>query len=176
MERRTLIRLAAAGVVPASPGLVNIGNAQDEYKPEFFNHKEFALADVLSEIILPADEHSPGASAAKVARYLDVVAADSLPPNQRRWRSGLKAVDRAAKKRFKVAFVACSPEQREQIVADMAAGEAAPKNELEQFFVLIKRATLDGYYTSRIGIHEEFGYEGNVARVEFPGCDHETHA
>ena len=57
----------------------------------------------------------------------------------------------------------------------MAAGEAEPKTELEQFFARLKLMTLDGYYTSAIGIHRELQYKGNAVLSEFPGCSHSDH-
>jgi hypothetical protein len=57
----------------------------------------------------------------------------------------------------------------------MAAGEAEPKTELEQFFARLKLMTIDGYYTSAIGIHRELGYKGNAVLSVFPGCNHSDH-
>jgi len=34
----------------------------------------------------------------------------------------------------------------------------------------VKRATIEGYYTSAIGIHQGLQYQGNTALSEFPGC------
>lgn len=42
-----------------------------------------------------------------------------------------------------------------------------------QFFALIKRLTADGYYTSKIGLIDELGYKGNMARSNFSDCVHE---
>jgi hypothetical protein len=35
--------------------------------------------------------------------------------------------------------------------------------------------TIDGYYTSKIGIHQELEYQGNTALAEFEGCTHPEH-
>jgi hypothetical protein len=35
--------------------------------------------------------------------------------------------------------------------------------------------TIDGYYTSSIGIHQEMGYEGNEYRKAAPACNHPEH-
>jgi hypothetical protein len=39
-----------------------------------------------------------------------------------------------------------------------------------RFFRLIKNLTADGYYTSRVGLLQELGYNGNTALARFPGC------
>ena len=40
-----------------------------------------------------------------------------------------------------------------------------------RFFRLVKHLTVDGYYTSRIGLLDELGYKGNGALGRFPGCE-----
>ncbi len=172
MNRRTVIRLAAAGVLPAADGLVRLASAQDDYTPEFFSPAELEALDVLTEVIIPADDHSPGAGAAKVARFIDITAADAPEAVQRRWREGLGAVENLAQERFRSALVACDDAQRNAIVAEMARREGHPTNALERFFAVLKRATIDGYYTSKIGLLDDLKYAGNKALGGFPGCPH----
>jgi hypothetical protein len=35
----------------------------------------------------------------------------------------------------------------------------------------LKNLTIQGYYTSKIGIHDELEYKGNRILVEYVGCD-----
>ncbi len=42
-----------------------------------------------------------------------------------------------------------------------------------RFFALLKNLTADGYYTSRTGLIEELGYQGNTVLSAFPDCPHE---
>ena len=175
MERRTILKLVAAGVLPGSSGLVQLGCGSGDYKPEFFSASQLDLVDTLSELILPSDDHSPGAQAAKVARYIDVMVADGSSDTQASWKSGLEAVSELAKQRFKRDFMDCDAAQRDAIMAAMASSEDEPRSAAERFFTRLKRMTIEGYYTSEIGIHQEFGYEGNTAVDEFPGCSHEAH-
>ena len=44
------------------------------------------------------------------------------------------------------------------------------KSLLEEFFANTKQATIHGYYTSEIGIHQELHYKGNKVLLEFVGC------
>ena len=39
----------------------------------------------------------------------------------------------------------------------------------------VKRATVDGYYMSKIGIHKELDYQGNAVLLDFEGSQHEEH-
>jgi hypothetical protein len=57
----------------------------------------------------------------------------------------------------------------------MAAHETKPSSDLEKFFVQLKLATIDGYYTSEVGIHKDLRYKGNTVLAEFPGCSHPEH-
>ncbi|PYO85260.1 MAG: hypothetical protein DMD65_01300 [Gemmatimonadetes bacterium] len=64
------------------------------------------------------------------------------------------------------------PDQRIAVLSRMAAGEAAPKTPLEHFFKELKRGAVRAYYTSKIGIHVDQEYQGNVyQRGEFAGFD-----
>jgi hypothetical protein len=54
----------------------------------------------------------------------------------------------------------------------MAGGEQDPKTAPERFFRELKWRTVRAYYTSKIGIHLEQEYKGNVyQRGEFAGFD-----
>jgi hypothetical protein len=56
-----------------------------------------------------------------------------------------------------------------------SANEENPKTDLERFFVMLKKMTVNGYYTSSIGIHKDMEYAGNTFLVAFPGCTHPEH-
>lgn len=179
IDRRLTLKLIAAGVLaPAAGELVSIAGAQtpaDDYKPEFFTPEQMETLDRLTEIVIPADDHSPGASAALVNRYIDVMVADASDGQQRAWREGLAAVDAEAERRFKRPFREVNAKKQQKVVATMAANESNPQNDLERFFRTLKRMTVDGYYTSEIGIQQDLRYDGNTAVAEFAGCTHPEH-
>ncbi len=176
MDRRLILRLIAAGFL-APQGLATIARAQSagEYKPSFFSTNDMMALDRLTEIVIPADDHSPGASAALVNRYIDVMAGAGPAAGRRAWKEGLRAVNQEARRSFKKPFHRLDAEQQEAVVATMARNEIAPATTLEKFFVQLKRSTIDGYYTSRIGIHEDLQYQGNTVLAGFPGCTHPEH-
>jgi hypothetical protein len=51
----------------------------------------------------------------------------------------------------------------------MSRNEKDPKTPLELFFREAKNRTIQGYYTSKIGIHQELQYKGNQFLQEFVG-------
>ena len=180
MKRRTALQVIAGGVAAEQLGaaqhhLVTLAQAPGSYKLQFFNPVQNEMLEQLAEMILPADDHSPGAREAKVSLFIDLMIAHSSRESQELWTSGLKLVDAEAQKRFERPFSKCESAQREQILTAMAAGEAEPKTALEQFFARLKLMTIDGYYTSAIGIHRELQYKGNAVLPEFPGCRHTDH-
>ena len=69
-------------------------------------------------------------------------------------------------------FMASSAEQRLALLTRIAAAESDPKTDAEKFFKQIKGGTIRAYYTSKIGIHDDQQYKGNVYQTgEFAGFD-----
>jgi gluconate 2-dehydrogenase gamma chain len=179
MERRELFKIlaATAAASPASAQHQHGAAAPDlsSYKPRFFSAAEYQTLDRLCEIIIPADEHSPGAQQAQVRFFIDVMVQHSDAQNQQRWRAGLKAVEDTAKANFGKSFSEGSAKQQDAIVARMAQNEGSPKTELERFFGPLKRMTIDGYHLSDVGTKQGLGYKGDTSLAEFPGCTHPEH-
>ena len=178
MERRELFKIlaGATAVSKASAQHPHGAAAPDlsSYQPRFFSTAEYATLDRLCEIIIPADEQSPGAQQAQVRFFIDVMIQHSDPQNQQRWRAGLKAMEEAAQASFGKPFLEGSAAQQDEIVARMANNEGAPTNELERFFGPLKRMTIDGYHLSDVGTRG-LGYKGDTSLAEFPGCTHPEH-
>jgi gluconate 2-dehydrogenase subunit 3-like protein len=179
MERRELFRILAATAAgsQASAQHQHAAVSADlaSYKPRFFSSAEYETLDRLCEIIIPADEQSPGAHQAQVRFYIDTALHYGDPQNQQRWRAGMKAVEDAALASYRKPFVECSAKQQDAIVAKMAKNEGAPATELERFFGPLKRMTIDGYHLSDVGARQGLGYKGDTHLAEFPGCTHPEH-
>jgi len=140
--------------------------------PRALTRDQYALLDELTEILIPADDHSGGARAAGVAAYLDGMLAEEFDASVKAsFVAGLTLVDGLAQQRHGRRFLALSTAEREAIVATMAEGEDNPKTDEARFFVMLKQRTVRGYYTSRIGIHDEMNYKGNTMQEEYSGID-----
>lgn len=169
MNRRTLLKVvalstlgarldAAGAALPGNPGQRAAWTAAN-YQPAFFTEAEIELLDQAMEMIIPADEHSGGAHAAKVAFFADRLVSTGSDAWRTEWRGGLRLLsDEAAKSSLANAL------------ASAARGEANPQTDLERFFVTLKQMTANGYYSSEIGIHQDLQYQGNTYVAEFPGC------
>jgi len=161
-----LLQLGPAAAPPVAPAL------QLQGAPKFFTGPEFALLDELADLIIPTDARSPGARAAGVAAYVDFRLSESLEPEQTKWRSGLAAVDALSQELHGQAFLQGSADQRVAVLTHMAAGEQHPKTPAAHFFQELKRSTVRAYYTSKVGIHADQQYKGNVyQRGEYAGFD-----
>lgn len=167
-----------AGAVVALPwlseeGLLAFSRIQETRaapNPRILSASQFATLESLAEAIIPSDERSPGAKDARVADYIDLLLSESPRVAALEWIGGLAALDAEAAARFGAPFNRLSADQSDRIVADISRHELEPTTPLETFFVMAKRATVQGYYTSEIGIHQELRYQGNKFLREFTGC------
>jgi Gluconate 2-dehydrogenase subunit 3 len=145
-----------------------------EAKPaaRFFTPAQHALVEELSETIIPADSHSGGAKAAKVADYIDQTLRESFDDNQKAlWREGLRLVDIMSQHFNGKFFVSASPEERIAVLTVLSDNDHMTDLPEVRFFIELKRLTVRGYYTSKIGIHDELEYKGNRILQEYVGCD-----
>ena len=138
-------------------------------KPQFFSPEEFRLVDQVSELIIPADAHSPGAQKAQVAVFVDLVCANSAPATQRNWRARLQGFDAGARRAFGRSFVELGAGEQHKWM-DRACSREEARTPAGLFFADLREATLFAYYTTRIGLQQELGYAGNSMMGDFPGC------
>lgn len=150
--------------------------AKTAYKPKFFTAAEYAMVVALVDVIIPKDERSGSATDAGVPEFIDFLMADQ-PQRQIAMRGGLALIDYLAQERFDRAFMACAPDQRMQIVEDLAyAPNGLAKPELSQavaFFNGLRDLTATGFWTSKIGI-ADLQYNGNVYVEKWKGCSDEA--
>lgn len=185
LSRRTALKAFSAGLgglilwpelsddaVEAFAGIQKTGRAP---QLKFLTAAQYAGTDALADTIIPTDEHSPGASAARVADYIDLLLSESDAETKATWTAGLAELDAASQSAFKAPLAKLTPAQRAQVVGGIAKNEAKPSTPSERFFKAAKDATIRGYYTSEIGIHKELQYKGNQFLGEFVGCTHPEH-
>ena len=127
----------------------------------------------LADLIIPADDHSPAASAVGIVEFIDEWI--SAPyPQQRGDREivlpGLAWIDGESQKRFGKAFHAASDAQRAEIADDIcSAAKAKPEfASAAKFFAKFRDLTAGGFYTTPVGM-KHIGYVGNVPLATFDG-------
>ena len=149
----TMSHMQAAPAAPATP-----------YTLQFFTEEESQLLDQLMELIIPADDHSPGAHEAKTNLFADLMVATSDNAIKKQWQDGLRLFRDESK-----------GSSLDEALRRAAANEENPTTDQERFFVLLKQMTVNGYYTSTIGIHKDMEYIGNAYLGAFPACTHPEH-
>src|ERR1700730_4787180 len=80
--------------------------------PRFFNAQELATIATISDLIIPADEHSAGAKATGSSAFIDSMVSELPDEVKASWRNGLAAVERMSQQRFSKAFNAADTEQQ----------------------------------------------------------------
>lgn len=149
------------------------------YTPQFFKPQEFETVEILTDLIIPADD-KPGAKQALVAQYIDFVvasAAEREPKLQKDWTEGLTLLNKLSGEEFGKPFREIKATDREQLLTEMSAPEANSKTTHPgfSFYRLVKEMTVEGFYTSRIGLIDVLEYKGLAYLSEFPGCTHPEH-
>lgn len=194
-DRRNWLKISAAALgvsalspVGASPGVstgasltpspeetAEAGTAQSDSPGRFFTPTEYTLVEELSETILPADSRSGGAKAAKVAEFIEQRVRDyEDQTKQALWHGGLLLIDSMSRHYNGKSFVDSSLEERIAVLQVLSDNEQMTEIPEVEFFGELKRLTVRGYYTSKIGIHDELEYKGNRILMEFVGCDDPT--
>jgi hypothetical protein len=149
--------------------------AAESSKLRFFTPDEMATISAMSSLIIPADDHSPGAKEAGVPAFIDLIVSSSPEEVRKTWRDGLAAVDRLSQKKYKKNFRESGQDEQVKLLEDISRNELNPKEPEEHFFRTVKNLTIDGYYTSEIGIHKDLQYKGNSYAKNFVGCTHPEH-
>lgn len=191
MNRRELLRnsLLAMGVAAVNPiagaRLFTAGEdpslelERANWTPVFLNAHQNETLIELSEAIIPATD-TPGAKAAFVNRFLDLVMSVEPPAVQKTFLESLAWFDTGAQERYKANFVDLTPEEKLDLLNLVAyphthARWGTTENGFagHQHFTVIKRWTISAYYTSPIGLKEQ-GWDGWAARGTFTGCEHQS--
>ena len=141
------------------------------FEPRFFTGMQMPVIARLTDLIIPPTE-TPGAAAAGVPEYIDLVVNED-PKLQLIFREGLPGLDKTSQSRFATStFLQLTEAQQVEILTSLSESEAVGD---AAFFNAIKSLTADGYYTSRIGLLQELGYNGNTYLAAFPASSIPEH-
>src|SRR5262245_14702604 len=101
---------------------------------KFFTEEENRTVVEMSERIIPADDHSPGAKAAKVSEYIDLVVSESPEGTQKTWREGLAAINKMSAGKFGKPFADSTVDQQIELLNEISKNERSPQTVEERFF------------------------------------------
>lgn len=154
---RPLLEAQSASAAPAPP-----------YAFQFFTPPQVALVDELSELVIPATD-TPGARAAKVVEFMDLLLAEWANDNDRLiFTRGMADVEARAQAAGGTSFVALPMDARiaicrtldDELTALRTANAAwqksgrtlpRPRDHRSLFWHHVRQHTVSGYYTSEVG-------------------------
>lgn len=173
-RRRALQLIGALAGVPALPVLGRFSESEllalgtriheqlagEAYEPRALTAAQYRQVEVAAEQIIPRT-HTPGATDARVADFIDTMLADWYTPIEReRFVAGIGDLDARALKTHGRKFADISSSARvaqltaidDEVTALRRANTQAGN---EHWFATLKFLTVWGYYTSRVGVTEE---------------------
>jgi hypothetical protein len=140
--------------------------------PRLLTEGEKRIVAALADVILPADEFGPAASAVGVPDFIDEwVSApyEQQVKDRKIIREGLAWLETEARQRFSDrGFAECSTEQQTTLATEIVTDGTPARKQARSFFMLFRDRAAGGYYTTPEG-WKAIGYTGNVAMTEFPG-------
>ena len=182
MQRRDWIKtaIAGSGAVAAAPLVTQIvpapaagaqASTKPAWQPLLFDPHQNETVVALTELVIPATD-TPGAKAAKVNEYIDLMLHDVASDKGHGFLMGLGWLDGLSIRLHGAPFVSLEEEHQIAILESLDEAEDPDLAFGAQFFARLKRLTVEGYYTSRIGIAElnKHGVPATFA------CEHDDHA
>ncbi|MGZ3845533.1 MAG: gluconate 2-dehydrogenase subunit 3 family protein [Flavisolibacter sp.] len=198
MERREAVKyisiLVGGAVIGADAFITGCktktGNAQE------WTDDDIAYLNEVGETILPQTS-SPGAKAADVGRFMTVMVNDCYEAgDQKVFREGMSKLNDAANNKYGNKFMKLSPQQRHDLLVELdteaknyqkkvtdfnnkqSASESdeiskgntsyVRQNMSPHYFFMMKKLTMLGYFTSKIGMTQGLRYEPVPGRYD--GC------
>ena len=146
------------------------------FTPKALSATQLETVATLAELIIPTTD-TPGARAALVDRFVDNVMANAAPADKERFLTGLAWMDTRSTALYGQPFTAAIPAQQTELLTRLAAptGQAAEDAPGVAFFTAIKVMTISGYYSTKIGLEQELGDDGQLFTAVFEGCTHPEH-
>ena len=174
-RRQALTHLASAFAVAgtisrldaeAAHRAVQQAAATGPYAPTALTAQQFRTLERLTDLILPAENSEPGALQAGVPGWIDSLLNVNAELKSR-YVTGLTWMDSTMKARHRAEFAEATPAEQTALLDQIAfkknaSAELTPGIE---FFVLARRMTVDGFYTSPVGMATI--YYGNLAKNEY---------
>jgi Gluconate 2-dehydrogenase subunit 3 len=182
IKRRDLLK--AFSVVPAAfipvgtavaagkeAAAAETAQAATAYQRKVFNDHQWETIKVLSDLIIPADEHSGSATQAGVPEFID----DWLDFRGGKIKTeilgGLTWLDIECNRAFGHDFASCDASQQKKVLDRIAYPEKAVPEDRNYaaFFTRLRDLVASGFFSSEMGV-KDLPYLGNAPANEFPGC------
>jgi hypothetical protein len=180
MERRDVLKLLASAAVLPALSVEAVSWLQGVHAQaagtlglKTLNPHQNATVTTIAELIVPQTE-TAGAKAAKVNEFIDLILSDWYDDiTTKRFLAGLADVDRRSQKLYRKKFVACKEAQQIELLKVLDAEAVVARKEMTplgpmNFFGMIKKLTVIGYYTSEPGFKNEL--HRTIIPASHAGC------
>lgn len=150
--------MGGAVFAPTAMGVLNGCRAQPgvDWKPAFFSGQQARLVTTLSEIILPADDSTPGAAELGVPAFIEEMVFEIHDKDSRNtFLKGLETFNGQASQQYGAQFLNMDSENQflftEEKNREMVEWKAGKLPEELYFFRTMKELTITGYFTTEAG-------------------------
>jgi hypothetical protein len=183
MNRRELFKLGAVAATAPTAGIAqgeHAGHAATDtvktveaaWKPALFDAHQNETVIALTELIIPATD-TPGAEAAQVNRYMDLLLNDGPADQREHFLSGLAWLDGYTLKHHQKPFVRLTTAEQTATLEKLDGATDEDLRPGTRFFRQAKQMTSGIYYSTQIGFQEL--NKGGRVPASF-GCSHSDHA
>ena len=149
----THFHASVAAAPAASAAAVAEASSSEAWKPLLFDAHQSETVTILSDLIIPATD-TPGAKQAGVTAYVDLILNDGDARPREEFLSGLGWLDGYAIRRHNQPFARLSADDQVALLKKLDGSKLPDLKTGAQFFKQVKQLTVEGYYTSKIGIDE----------------------
>ena len=188
MQRRELFRLLGAGATLPVFDSTLLAAFQDAhpnstYTLRTLNPHQNATVVTMTDLIIPETD-TPGAKAVRVNEFIDLILTEWAHEDERqKFLSGLEDIDKRSNAIFGKNFIDGTPVQQEAVLSELDQRYAIDREDRAahpyvrrphnaeftgDFFGVVKRLTLYGYYTSEVGFTKELRKE--IIPGAYHGC------
>jgi hypothetical protein len=175
MQRRELFRLLGAGATLPVFDSTLLAAFQDAHPSSTYtlrtlNPHQNATVVTMTDLIIPETD-TPGAKAVRVNEFIDLILTEWAHEDERqKFLSGLEDIDKRSNAIFGKNFIDGTPVQQEAVLSELDQRYAIDREDRAahpyvrrphnaeftgDFFGVVKRLTLYGYYTSEVGFTQE---------------------
>lgn len=154
LRRRDLLQrgglFGAAAMLPATGAAAEAAPAVVE-QPERLHAFAAAESDLLNAVVarlIPTDASGPGATEARVGRYIDQALAGDEKAVAPLFEGGLAALDEYAQSAYGAPFTGLPPDRQDAVLSDVEAGKPTnfPPPGAGAFFATVREFALQGMF------------------------------
>ena len=150
MKRRDVLKIGAAATTAP---VVAQQSTRPAWQPRMLDAHQNATVIALTDLIIPATD-TPGAKAAQVHRYIDLLLADGSATQRVSFLQGLSWLDGYCLRTESKPFVSLAPAEQTAVLELLSTGNESDLEPGVRFFHQIKSLTSRIYYATEAGFQE----------------------